>query len=334
MALSKQAQLFILRQVLAGYSDDLELAADGGFVRIQLNGTNYFFILREVTDSGNNRPNEDENRIQFGISVWREGKLRHNRGETVLVLGYSPKTDTFTTWSPSHEFGKARKGKRQVSVYSRFSSQNKAIRDGIASYRPEKNVATLTISSTLLGAYIENYKIFHSLSDKSLLAFGSKLSKFISRGTTGSLAVPKAGKKLKVTITRTAFARSDSFRRGVLATYRQTCCVCGLQLKLVEAAHILPHSHPDSTDQITNGLALCALHHAAFDYDLLQISPTLIVGCNKEIGDFLRAAGLSAELDTAITQHVGKKLRSPILAADKPSKDFIQKRNDLLRGKL
>mgnify|MGYP001616536573 CR=1 FL=1 len=45
--------------------------------------------------------------------------------------------------------------------------------------------------------------------------------------------------------------------------------MCGIQLELVEAAHIIPHSHEKGTDEIGNGISLCALHHAAYDRSLI-----------------------------------------------------------------
>jgi len=50
--------------------------------------------------------------------------------------------------------------------------------------------------------------------------------------------------------------------------------MCGVQLKLLDAAHILPAAHPDSTDQTSNGVSLCALHHRAFDRALVTFDDT------------------------------------------------------------
>ena len=65
--------------------------------------------------------------------------------------------------------------------------------------------------------------------------------------------------------------RSRSFRRIVIETYDYTCCVCGLKMRSpdaayweVEAAHIVPRGS-NGKDDIWNGIALCRLHHWAFD---------------------------------------------------------------------
>jgi putative restriction endonuclease len=65
--------------------------------------------------------------------------------------------------------------------------------------------------------------------------------------------------------------RDAKFRPAVLRAYRYKCAVCKCALKLVDAAHIIPISYPQSTDDVTNGLALCRLHHGAYDNGLLGV---------------------------------------------------------------
>lgn len=62
------------------------------------------------------------------------------------------------------------------------------------------------------------------------------------------------------------------FAQSVQRAYGYRCAACDVQLELVEAAHIDPVENLDSSDDISNGLALCALHHKAYDQGLLEIS--------------------------------------------------------------
>jgi putative restriction endonuclease len=39
---------------------------------------------------------------------------------------------------------------------------------------------------------------------------------------------------------------------------------------LIDAAHIIPVAAPTSTDETRNGVALCKLHHAAYDRNLIS----------------------------------------------------------------
>ena len=97
------------------------------------------------------------------------------------------------------------------------------------------------------------------------------------------------GQKEQTIITKKTNLRSRGFRQAIIENYDYRCCVCGLKMKSpnlqsweVEAAHIVSHTH-NGKDDIWNGIALCHLHHWAFDvgwfsitdnYKLL-ISPTL-----------------------------------------------------------
>lgn len=65
--------------------------------------------------------------------------------------------------------------------------------------------------------------------------------------------------------------RGRGFRIAVVEAYHFKCAVCGLKIAPpdsllweVEAAHIVPN-HAKGRDDIWNGIALCRLHHWAFD---------------------------------------------------------------------
>jgi hypothetical protein len=77
--------------------------------------------------------------------------------------------------------------------------------------------------------------------------------------------------KKSTTTTRAALLRTRGFRQAVIEAYDFRCAVCGLKICApaaltweVEAAHIVPH-RAQGRDDIFNGLALCGLHHWAFD---------------------------------------------------------------------
>ena len=50
-----------------------------------------------------------------------------------------------------------------------------------------------------------------------------------------------------------------------------------------DAAHILPDGHPRGEPVVPNGLALCKLHHAAFDGHVLGVRPNLAVELRLDI---------------------------------------------------
>jgi putative restriction endonuclease len=74
--------------------------------------------------------------------------------------------------------------------------------------------------------------------------------------------------------------RDPAFRVRVLRAYEFRCAVCGYDLRLgdvqigLEAAHIKWHQ-AGGPDEETNGLALCSLHHKAFDLGAFTIGDDL-----------------------------------------------------------
>jgi putative restriction endonuclease len=70
----------------------------------------------------------------------------------------------------------------------------------------------------------------------------------------------------------------------VLKAYRSQCALCRLRHeKLLDAAHIIADGEPGGDPVVQNGLALCKLHHAAFDKFFLAIRPDYIIEVRKDI---------------------------------------------------
>ena len=60
------------------------------------------------------------------------------------------------------------------------------------------------------------------------------------------------------------------FRARVLQAYGERCAMCRLhQAQLLDTAHIIPDGQPKGDPVIPNGLALCKIHHAAYDVNLI-----------------------------------------------------------------
>jgi putative restriction endonuclease len=68
------------------------------------------------------------------------------------------------------------------------------------------------------------------------------------------------------------------FRERVLRAYRTRCAVCTLrEAPLLQAAHIIEDRDPRGAAAVVNGIALCAIHHLAYDRNLLGIAPDGVV---------------------------------------------------------
>jgi len=75
-----------------------------------------------------------------------------------------------------------------------------------------------------------------------------------------------------------------SFRERVLEAYQRQCAFCRFRHEeMLDAAHIIPDSHPGGEPFVRNGLALCTLHHSAFDRQFLGLRPDYIIEVRPDI---------------------------------------------------
>jgi len=119
------------------------------------------------------------------------------------------------------------------------------------------------------------------------------------------------------------------FRSKIMNAYATSCSICSLKhARLLDAAHILPDSHVDGFARVSNGIALCKIHHAAYDSNLMGISPDYVVEIDRDLmnevdGPMLRH-GLQ-ELD-------GRKLALPRRHLDRPSQEGLAFRFEEFRA--
>jgi len=112
-----------------------------------------------------------------------------------------------------------------------------------------------------------------------------------------------------------------SFRERVLQAYRSQCSLCRLRHReLLDAAHIIPDPDPEGWPVVRNGLALCKLHHAAFDSYLLAVTPDYLVRIRKDI---------LKEEDGPVLQHALKGLENthillPSRQEDWPNREALE----------
>lgn len=75
-----------------------------------------------------------------------------------------------------------------------------------------------------------------------------------------------------------------SFRERVLEAYSRQCAFCALRhTELLDAAHIIPDTDVLGEPIINNGLSLCKIHHAAFDSNIIGITPDFKMMVREDI---------------------------------------------------
>ena len=121
--------------------------------------------------------------------------------------------------------------------------------------------------------------------------------------------------------------RDNSFRKRVLTAYNHQCAVCGIQLKLVEAAHIIPVQN-EGTDETSNGITLCALHHRAYDKGLITIWNDYSILLNDTQAEKLREIKLDAGLDE-FSESLRHLIILPPAKLDRPHVAYLNKANEI-----
>lgn len=107
------------------------------------------------------------------------------------------------------------------------------------------------------------------------------------------------------------------FRGRVMRAYNTQCAICLLRHgELLDAAHIMPDAHALGVPAVSNGIALCKIHHTAYDQNFVGISPDYLVHVNnvllKEKDGPMLKHGIQ-EMNGRIIQIPHKKAEHPNL---------------------
>lgn len=115
------------------------------------------------------------------------------------------------------------------------------------------------------------------------------------------------------------------FRYDVLRAYRERCAVCALrEPQLIEAAHIVAYTEPDAVSTVVNGIALCAIHHLAYDRNLMGIDPACVVHISERL---LRERD-GPMLTSGLQGFHGERMTLPRHPEDRPDRGRLARRFD------
>lgn len=111
------------------------------------------------------------------------------------------------------------------------------------------------------------------------------------------------------------------FRGLIMQAYGTRCAICMLRHStLLDAAHIVPDSEPDGVAAVRNGIALCKIHHAAYDVGIIGITPYYKIGVR---GDVLEEID-GPMLEFALKGLHGSELRVlPSSKKEHPDRDLL-----------
>jgi putative restriction endonuclease len=113
------------------------------------------------------------------------------------------------------------------------------------------------------------------------------------------------------------------FRPRVLRAYRSRCALCRLgHAALLDAAHIVGDRHERGDPVVPNGLALCRIHHAAYDHNIIGVRPDCVVEVRRDILD---------EIDGPMLRHGlqemhGQTIHTPRSPLERPDPERLDMR--------
>ena len=116
------------------------------------------------------------------------------------------------------------------------------------------------------------------------------------------------------------------FSARIKAAYGWRCSFSGLPIrKLLVGAHIVPDAEGGPAS-VQNGICMSALHHVAFDTDLLGVDPDFRVHTSPRIRE-----QNDGEILVSLKNLDGAKIRLPDESTDLPSRDLLAQRFNQFR---
>ena len=317
--LSKERLLdrFVRAVEMAGWSVGITGTASHPFTLYLYRDQEAFYVLLyiwNITHGGRNRP-EDEYRVQVtGVS-----SIEQPAEYKTLILGYWDEQDVFAAWDANAHAGPS---SYSPSLQIREQCLLAAVNDGFAVCPKDQGELAIAFSPSFLVTYCRNLEGLHTAG--SLPQEVGALAHIAEHGALDEVSLaPLPAPRQKIVRTIAQSYREASFRRRVLTAYSNACAMCGMQLKLVDAAHIIPVYDPQSNDETSNGLCLCALHHRAMDRSLVAVAPDFRILVNETEIERLRKELLGEGADLLIS-NLGKVIRAPAEKAQRPKPDYLR----------
>jgi putative restriction endonuclease len=260
----------------------------------------------------------DEYRIQMTTVA---SPLALNPAGPTALLGYEPDLRLFAGFDLARH--------RQFtsgspSVQININAVRQALQLGLSFDRKSNDEIAIGIRPDHFVDYINNAEALHRygrFADTFNLLNRAAALEEIPQTEIEGLATPR--RRIVETISR--LSRDGNFRQQVLHAYGNRCAVTRAQLRLVDAAHILPVGAPESSDDVRNGLALAPTYHRAYDAGLIYLDDTLEMKVNPAKVAELRQLNLDGGLQS-FQSHLGR-IHLPPDRQQWPNIQFIRRAN-------
>lgn len=279
-------------------------------------------FLWTITHGGGGEGVRPKNERRIQITTTTNFPLKP--GVRTLLAGWSEETGAYAFWDARRHLHFS---KSSPSVQVDVNTLETACSVGIAAKnRPIKDghEVVVAVAPPSLLWYVENGALLHNAQSDA-----PEVVELVTATPEEELAI------LENAPNQTSFNRRHDlvqlmklyrdakFRPAVLTAYSYKCAVCNCDLKLVDAAHIVPITHAKSTDEVTNGMALCRLHHGAYDNGLMGVQSNHRIVINPEMVNHLRDIHLATGFDRFKNQ-LPERIRIPSSIEVRPKPDFLR----------
>lgn len=176
------------------------------------------------------------------------------------------------------------------------------------------------------GVYAAHYPVWIEAEDPARMEFTVSVDPAQRALTQLDMTWPE--REYSTQLTKRRLHQRD-FRTRVLYAYQDRCAICRLKhVRLLDAAHILRDGHPRGFPVVPNGLALCKIHHAAFDANILGVRPDLVVEVRTDVLD---------EIDGPMLRHGlqemhGVRVNVPRVVRARPDTAGLEERYEEFRA--
>jgi putative restriction endonuclease len=178
------------------------------------------------------------------------------------------------------------------------------------------------------GSYVAAYPVFAIDDHPSELRFSMQVDDpyALTQGISNVHGVGEdSAEPFRAYVTATFKRRLHqiAFRQRVIRAYAERCALCRLRHpELLDAAHITPDSDLEGEPVVSNGVALCKLHHAAFDRFFFTIRPDYVIEVRPSI---LRETD-GPMLVVGLQEIHGQRIHLPSRAAELPDPVRLERR--------
>ncbi len=261
----------------------------------------------------------DEYRIQV-TSV--DSPLPINTDGYTVLLGYEPDRRVFAGFDLGRHRGfTGRSPSKQVGI----STLNDCLQDGLAFQTKSNDEIAIGVRSDHFLLYCEHARELHRVgADAKYLEAAERV---VKTRNFSNLDIQNLPEHRQLTLRETArWSRSSAFAKQVLSAYENRCAVTRRQLRLVDAAHILPvQAGDESIDSVRNGIALSPTYHRAFDRGLIYLDESMVMRLNDAAAENLARLKLDSGI-RSFSSYLGR-IHLPHNSELRPDPYFIRLAN-------